>query len=771
MSDDEDVKPTPFAIKLVQEAPRICCAPKPPEPKPSDNFYRSWDSFLSKSSRRGALTPASRRPVAADRKVTPQHENGLNSQESCATSYEQAKAECKAKVRAIVTECRRLNQKYWDRHFDLELEEANCLFPLGSHKFNRREKDDCKPSAVKRVEDIFETPLFNEDKACADDVIQGQLGDCWLLASLMSISAGPGLIKRLCVDRDETVGVYGFVFFRDGTWIPEVIDDRLFLHVSDGEDLFVGKYVEDEKRSRKKEVGTINNAYDIQKLRDSLQKGGEALFFARCRDNSNTWLPLIEKAYAKAHGDYGSLDGGDTSEGIEDLCGGVSVTLKPSQILDKNKFWEEMKEVNTKYLFAGGARHWERNGKSANHAYAVLQTAEHGDLRLLKIRDPWGRHQDDGPWNHKFSEWTADLVERLKYDFKDPGVFWMTYQNFLKHFYGIDRTRLFDEEWKLNQQWTSVNVPPIADYLDTGFEFTLSQKGPTVVILCQPDSRYFTGLEGRYEFSLHFRVYDKKDKAKYLARSMHDSGSDNTCTRSVSADLELEAGTYRVLVKVTPQRLSWRNGCGNVVSTYQHRQEKLLQVGHKFDLAHSRGKRREMESLIRQQQIEDERRRKRDANAKARRMRQNEKARQQKRKERIAAEKTRRSTQELLQRAAKALPPGVTVVDGRDPELISKDCIDEDSEIEDDSFSWDSDLDGSVSGSSTEEEDDVFAEDPWNAVCVLGLRVYSLNSDAGITIVEGNDDESIEITPVVEGEEGDVGNVVSKNVAIVDAST
>lgn len=67
--------------------------------------------------------------------------------------------------------------------------------------------------AVKRVEDLFDDPHFN-DHGAADDVVQGQLGDCWFLASLMSISAAPGLIQRLCVDRDESVGVYGFVFFR-----------------------------------------------------------------------------------------------------------------------------------------------------------------------------------------------------------------------------------------------------------------------------------------------------------------------------------------------------------------------------------------------------------------------------------------------------------------------------------------------------------------------------------------------------------------------------
>lgn len=63
-------------------------------------------------------------------------------------------------------------------------------------------------------QDIFETPKFNEDNASAADVVQGKLGDCWLLAALMSLSAKPGLIKRLCVDRDEKIGVYGFVFFR-----------------------------------------------------------------------------------------------------------------------------------------------------------------------------------------------------------------------------------------------------------------------------------------------------------------------------------------------------------------------------------------------------------------------------------------------------------------------------------------------------------------------------------------------------------------------------
>jgi hypothetical protein len=73
------------------------------------------------------------------------------------------------------------------------------------------------------VEDIFDNPQFFIDGATATDVHQGSGGDCWFLASLMAISAKPELIEDLCVARDEKYGVYGFVFFRDGEWIYEVI--------------------------------------------------------------------------------------------------------------------------------------------------------------------------------------------------------------------------------------------------------------------------------------------------------------------------------------------------------------------------------------------------------------------------------------------------------------------------------------------------------------------------------------------------------------------
>jgi len=53
------------------------------------------------------------------------------------------------------------------------------------------------------------------------------------MAALCAVGNKPDLIEKVCVARDEVFGVYGFVFFRDGEWRAEVIDDKLYLNHPD----------------------------------------------------------------------------------------------------------------------------------------------------------------------------------------------------------------------------------------------------------------------------------------------------------------------------------------------------------------------------------------------------------------------------------------------------------------------------------------------------------------------------------------------------------
>lgn len=58
--------------------------------------------------------------------------------------------------------------------------------------------------------------MFFEEGATASDVRQGFNGDCWFLSALCALCNKKDLVDKVCVARDEEVGVYGFVFHRGG---------------------------------------------------------------------------------------------------------------------------------------------------------------------------------------------------------------------------------------------------------------------------------------------------------------------------------------------------------------------------------------------------------------------------------------------------------------------------------------------------------------------------------------------------------------------------
>jgi len=191
--------------------------------------------------------------------------------------------------------------------------------------------------------------------------------------------------------------------------------------------------------------------------------------------------------------------------------------------------------------------------------------------------------------------WTPQLMTKLDHTFGNDGIFWISYKDFLKQFPHINRVRLFNKEWKVAQQWTCVDVPWTVDYLDTEFEITVSERGPLVIVLSQPDPRYFYGLSGRYMYSLHFRVY-KQGSSSYLFRSMHNSGNGAISTRSVSAELDdVEPGKYSVIFKITAVRIVASTPAEAIEKYAVDRKEKLLDVGLKYDYAQTKGKLREFE--------------------------------------------------------------------------------------------------------------------------------------------------------------------------------
>ncbi|KAH7322207.1 hypothetical protein B0J17DRAFT_743424 [Rhizoctonia solani] len=450
----------------------------------------------------------------------------------CTTELEIATARCRRKVEAIIKDCRDRNCRFRDIEFDLEGDKERCLYGLNPDYGNLP-----APADVLRVTQIFEEPEFFIDGASSSDIAQGSLGDCWFLSAVSTVTTMEGLINRICVHRDEKIGVYGFVFYRDSGWVDVIIDDLLYTRIPKYEELW----------------GEQQNLYhdDKEKYEARARIGGKTLYFSRSKTENETWLPLLEKAYAKLNGDYQAIIGGFDAEAIEALTGGISTLTPIKDILDVDRFWEELLNTDKDRLFGcaiDGSRANEITGLYTSHAYSVLEALEVNGKRFVRIRNPWGQSEWKGPWSDGSKEWTNEWLKRLPdlhHKFGDDGEFLMEYKDFLRTWTTVERSRIFDAGWKLSSMWlnvTSRTYPCAWSFGDVSFTFSVTEDSPATIVLSQLNSRCFEEISGYNDWSLDFVVYRKgAPSEEHYTRSYHNW----FWQRGASAELDnLKAGDY-----------------------------------------------------------------------------------------------------------------------------------------------------------------------------------------------------------------------------------
>ncbi|KAK2614654.1 hypothetical protein N8I77_001460 [Diaporthe amygdali] len=579
-----------------------------PARTPQGEVNDFWSSFSRK--RPSKVTSIFPRLLYAS--LLPRHDDprGASSARNAAESYDIAAKECREMVKRIREECERTNEKFTDPDFDIESDfetKNNCLFGLHPPRPPPPPPDNMTvtsiarsisshsshPGSVHRLDWIFRNPQFTVNGYSHTDVQQGIGGDCWWLAAISTIAHRKDLMDRICVARDEECGVYGFVFQRDGEWISVIVDDNLYLSSEDFRDLHPEDFDPDGSKAAKFKM--LN------------QRGSEALFFSRCTEENETWLPLLEKAYAKAHNDYEAIDGGYVGDGVEDMTGGVTTPIATNKVLRKDRLWKELSGSDGQFVFGISAhsrfgRVEADSGVTLGHAYTILRAVEEdtedgkSSVRLVKIRNPWGKRDvrgREGEWNGRWSdgseEWTPYWMAKLDHRFKNDGIFWMEYSDMLATFKYIYRTRLFDENWTVIQQWASCSVSWVTGYLRTKFLLDVKKAGMVVIVLAQLDERYFKGLEGQYKFSLHFIVQKQGSQiGDYICRVRPVPGGDH---RSISCEIEnLEEGQYEVIPQITAVRFKQEQTVEYLVPRYANTNpQKLRQVGLQYDLAHAKG--------------------------------------------------------------------------------------------------------------------------------------------------------------------------------------
>ena len=259
-----------------------------------------------------------------------------------------------------------------------------------------------------RAEEIYDSKNYNifHGGASFDDIIQGSLGDCYFLSVLGSLCTCPKLIEKLFYSKNLTKSKnhqYGIYFYINGQWKLILIDD----------------YFPARNTSFKKFAFAYSSSKEI-------------------------WVPLLEKAWAKINGCYAKVGAGGLPNEVFDICSEAFNEYILIKNKNKDLLWKEIFEGEKKnYMMTAGTTKNTNNfklqkiGLTPGHAYTVLGVLEINSEKVIKLRNPWGNFEFTGDWSDYSSKWTDELKKKYEFNKKNDGVFYMSYNDFLKYFITI----------------------------------------------------------------------------------------------------------------------------------------------------------------------------------------------------------------------------------------------------------------------------------------------------------------------------------------------
>ncbi len=210
-----------------------------------------------------------------------------------------------------------------------------------------------------------------------DDPLQGQIGDCFMLAAMSAIaSQSPHAIQDAIRDNG------------DGTYTVR---------------LYEGPYDSEPK--------------PVEITIDGQLPGKSGRLYGHGSDSQELWVGLIEKAYAQWKGGYEAIgNGGSAGEAMSAVLG------RPDRFILNGSSPADSLHYDLWLALAGGqcavaatfgedqASLYTGTGLYASHAYTVHEVSEENGEKFVHLRNPWGQSEpsgdgvDDGVFRISLSE-------------------------------------------------------------------------------------------------------------------------------------------------------------------------------------------------------------------------------------------------------------------------------------------------------------------------------------------------------------------------------
>lgn len=399
------------------------------------------------------------------------------------------------------------------------------------------QRHDGRPLGGKRFQFFGETlPLsmrkdadwcLFRDAPRTDDVLQGELGDCWFLSSLAVLAdfQSGRFVRALLPGQPapgaklSRAGVYLVRLCLGGRWYGVLVDDRL---------------------------PCIGGGPFYRQL-------------AYCVTHRlQLWASIIEKAFAKVCGSYEAIQGGEAADALTMLTGfPCSLTIfdpRWNPRFDRERLWAQLRGADEAgFLMTCSTRDCPSKSLVQFHVYSLLRVCElpgaRGPLRLLKIRNPHNKVQWDGDWSERSPLWTPQL-RALVFGAADQQVFCMGFDDFLKQFAHATICRVRAKgAW--HDDRVAVELPRLT-LPQTALLLRAVERTECTLSLAQPEERlrqgpFFQGLEGRPLACLGLALFEAG--ASGLGRCA--AAAPLRCAPAATLDVVLERGRPLVLVPLS----------------------------------------------------------------------------------------------------------------------------------------------------------------------------------------------------------------------------
>jgi len=359
----------------------------------------------------------------------------------------------------------------------------------------------------------------------ADDVKQGELGDCWFLSALAALAEFQGgrFVRDLFPDQSSLspAGAYLVRLCLGGCWRGILVDDRF----------------------------------------PCIGGAGYHTQVAYCATyRLQLWASLVEKAFAKACGSYEAVIAGQANEALSVLTGWPTTVINfDRKDFDVNLLWASLESSSeASFLMtcsvgnAGQAA--KASGLVPNHAYSLIGVFSvtvpgRGQVRLLKIRNPHAKYTWRGAWSDRSPCWTPEIRKQLQIPVEgNAGVFVMEIADFVKYFELCTICKI-----RSSKDWCEARIPariPSGETSCVGMSLEVFEVTECSLSLVQPEERIRQG-------PLYTDLFEQLACVGFVVLCT-DGGSCTViakarmrCRSTVSAECWLEPGRSYIVVPLS----------------------------------------------------------------------------------------------------------------------------------------------------------------------------------------------------------------------------